>query len=77
MNKEQIIKLAREAGIEWDLIDQYEGQIWYIHPGTLERFAALVAAAERERCAEFCENQYEYYGHDHVFAAGIRARGEK
>jgi hypothetical protein len=38
--------------------------------------AAEVNAAianERERCAKFCEEQYEYYGHDHVFAAGIRA----
>ena len=75
MNREDVIRMAREAGIGWDLIDQDEGQIWYISVESLERFAQLVAAAERERCAEFCENQYEYYGHDHVFAAGIRARG--
>ena len=69
MNKEQIIKFAREAGIsESHAFGMFD---------FLERFAELVAAAERERCAEFCENQYEYYGHDHVFAAGIRARGEK
>lgn len=30
--------------------------------------------AEREACAKLCEEQYEYYGHDHVFAAKIRAR---
>ena len=30
---------------------------------------------ERERCAKFCETEYEYYGYDHVFAAGIRALG--
>jgi len=43
----------------------------------LEHFAALVAAHEREACAKLCEEQYEYYGHDHVFAKAIRARGEK
>lgn len=30
--------------------------------------------AEREACAKVCEEQYKYYGHDHVFAAAIRAR---
>jgi hypothetical protein len=30
--------------------------------------------AEREACAKLCEQQYEYYGFDHVFAAKIRAR---
>ena len=30
--------------------------------------------AEREACAKVCEEQYEYYGHDHVFAKAIRAR---
>ena len=40
-------------------------------------FAALVAAYEREECAKFCEEQYMFYGYDHVFADGIRARGEK
>lgn len=34
-----------------------------------------IAAAEREACAKLCEEQYEYYGYDHVFAAKIRARG--
>jgi len=40
----------------------------------IEKFAALVAAHEREECAKLCEKQYEYYGHDHVFAKAIRAR---
>jgi hypothetical protein len=33
-------------------------------------------AEEREACAKVCEEQYEYYGYDHVFAAKIRARGQ-
>jgi hypothetical protein len=32
---------------------------------------------EREACAKVCEEQYEYYGHDHVFAKAIRARGQE
>ena len=43
----------------------------------LEAFAKLVAQAEREACAKFCEEQYEYYGYDHVFAKAIRARGQE
>jgi hypothetical protein len=31
---------------------------------------------EREECAKVCEEQYEHYGHDHVFAKAIRARGQ-
>jgi hypothetical protein len=39
--------------------------------------SVLIADAveeEREACAKVCEEQYEYYGHDHVFAKAIRAR---
>ena len=42
----------------------------------LKQFEALVRADEREACAKVCEEQYEYYGHDHVFAKAIRARGQ-
>ena len=42
----------------------------------LKAFAKLVAQHEREACAKVCEEQYEYYGHDHVFAKAIRARGQ-
>jgi hypothetical protein len=67
MNREDIISMAREAGI--------------IHPEmvnkTLERFAALVASAEREACAKVCEPQEQ---HDDPLTAWkiaetIRARG--
>jgi hypothetical protein len=33
-------------------------------------------ADEREACARLCEEQYEYYGCDHIFAAKIRGRTE-
>lgn len=46
MNRDDIIRIAREAEV-WPLID---------HDGiaALERFAELVAAAEREACARVC-----------------------
>jgi hypothetical protein len=69
MNREDIIRMAREAGIanSWDL--NWQDKI-------IERFAELIAKHEREACAKVCEEQYEYYGHDHVFAKAIRARGQ-
>ena len=45
MNKEDIIRMAREAGFE-------SHDISLNFPKELERFAALVASAEREACAE-------------------------
>jgi ABC-type transporter Mla subunit MlaD len=46
MKRDEIIKLAREAsgGTVW----------WPVNSEILERFAALVAAAEREACAQVC-----------------------
>jgi hypothetical protein len=44
-------------------------------PDYLERFAALVAAREREACAEACEQKSAIRGGE-IFAARIRARGQ-
>lgn len=51
MTRDEIIKMAREAKIECDLIDEDEGQIWYITTETLERLfhAAYTAGAAAER----------------------------
>ena len=70
MTRDEIIRMAREAGltglIEGGLIDY------------LERFAALVAAAEREACAVLVETLLgENPDLSEVFiAAEIRARGQ-
>lgn len=70
MTNTDIIEMAREAGFETliceDCIftDDRDGDC----TEELKRFAALVAAAEREACAKVCE------GWDFVNA--IRARGE-
>jgi len=71
MTQNEIIDLAIQAGASPD------EKIWLMYPEELVAFAKLVAAKEREACALLCEEQYEYYGHDHVFAKAIRARGEK
>jgi hypothetical protein len=78
MDREDIIRMAGGAGfappdgsfITWGASDEQ-----------LERFAALVAAAEREACAKVCEDiDTEYEGEDVLAtwcAAAIRARGNK
>jgi hypothetical protein len=81
MTREDIIRMAREAGIE----DAY---FHTPHPGViaqLERFASLVAAAEREACAKVAAQisdkyGWGYYGNEvdtaDEIAAAIRARGQ-
>ena len=52
MNREDIIRMAREAGFE----DSYDLGYYY---EPLTRFATLVAAAEREACAKVCRSEAE------------------
>ena len=52
--KEKLLNMAREAGIRVaGPMDTIDPKNLYIHE--LERFAALVAAAEREACAKVCD----------------------
>ena len=72
MTQEEIIKMARKAGIA-----KY-GLGWTCWEGRLERFAVLVAAAEREVCAKVCEalrDEDGYEAWNTECAAAIRARG--
>ena len=58
MNRDDIIRMAREAHRELVTKD-YPGHVGQLDPWTmrlLERFAALVAAHEREQCALVCES---------------------
>jgi hypothetical protein len=114
MNREDIIRMAQEAkfateewgdGLHHVCVFNFQGSETEITE-ELERFASLVASAERDKhkwdihscsptcnryacvatreavlaereaCAKLCEEQYEYYGHDHIFAKAIRARGQ-
>ena len=75
MNREDIIRMAREAGLDPDL---------WNYTDAFERFAALVAAAEREACAKVCADIAMHrdvgaYGMlvAHSCANEILARGEK
>lgn len=49
MTRDEIIRMAREADREWD------GDRWMVE--WLINFAALVAAAEREACAQVCDEK--------------------
>ena len=52
IDRDNIIRMAREAGLAPLLRDTQKTH------EALERFAALVAAAEREACAKVCEARY-------------------
>ena len=73
MAQEDIVKMARKAGIA-----KY-GLGWTCWEGQLEAFAALVAAHEREACAQVCDvlAVHPEYASDitKVAAQAIRARG--
>ena len=69
MTQDEIIEMAHQAYENCDHIPNLK-----IPKEFVEHFAKLVAAKEREACAKVCEEQYEFYGYDHVFAKAIRAR---
>ena len=71
MTRDEIIRMAREANI-----GTYINLESHLVGNHLERFAALVAAAEREECAQMAE--HVMYGRDGCdrTAAAIRARGQ-
>ena len=76
MTREEIIRMAREAGVRMDYIFDSGTTRWILQPG-LMRFAALVAAAERKACAEICDAEATIEGIAQRCAANIRARGSK
>ena len=67
MNREDIIRMAKEAGFDYSSAELSWESV--ICTEELERFAALVASAEREACAK----QLDALGCDHC-ATAIRAR---
>jgi len=78
MDREEIIRIAREAGFR-DTTHPIValGVSWE----QVERFATLIAAAEREACAKACDvlAVHPEYASDitKVAAQVIRARGKK
>ena len=73
MTRDDIIRMAREAGFERLGTYASFGEDWVGFTESLELFANLAAAAEREACAKVCEAQGEYG--DEQYATAIRARG--
>ena len=74
MDREEIIRMAREAGFT-------EGDI-SLFPDLIAHFAALIAAHEREACAKVCDAVQKKNEDDGAWmwearncAAAIRARG--
>ena len=71
MNREAVIRMAREAGLAYGSDEKPLGSV--------TRFAALVAAHEREACARWCDivarEVDDTNGLAGYCAKGIRSRG--
>ncbi len=75
MTRDDIIRMAREAGAMFEHMSWVERDLFPV----FARFAALVAAAEREACAKVCE-EYDDGRHANradLCADAIRARGQE
>jgi len=72
MNREEIKKLGLESGISSHAFGLASEEAWQ----QVERFAFLVAAAEREACAEICEQLQDWPENATPYdcAAAIRIR---
>lgn len=76
MTQEEIVEMAKEAGLEVDGV--YFSDTMY--RATLVRFAHLVAAKEREACAKVADDYVELvleHNFSKLIAHNIRARGEQ
>ena len=74
--QDKIIEMARQAGMIW--MSGLNGSGYHInHPKTIEAFAKLVAAKEREACAKLVDDMWTGYGDlGAICSSAIRARGE-
>ena len=84
MNRESIIRMAREAGCIPRRHPEYDNDIQvFATPDVLERFAALVAAAEREAIAKSLDKQADLACDEidrqwaQEMASAVRARSNK
>jgi hypothetical protein len=79
MTREDVIRMAGEAGFKLHHNPElYDCMV--ANYKSIERFAALVAAAEREACAKVCDEVNREYDGEEVsaswVAAAIRARSK-
>ena len=65
MNREDIVRMAQEAG-DADRIDPFtkDGDWVILTPDELERFAFIVASAERKECEKIVWNADAWIGSD-------------
>ncbi len=66
MTQDEIIEMARQAGLDPDL---------WNYTDAFEAFAKLVAAKEREACAKICQ-EFNFGQAPTLIQNRIRARGE-
>lgn len=83
MNRDDIIRMAKEAWGEGKTYNFLSPKRWHEVEDMFVRFAVLVAAAEREACAKLVDEEmadYRYGTPPNIAlnnaAAAIRARGE-
>ena len=72
MTLEELISLIQEAVTAHPNANPFDFRLCEL--ATIEHFAKLIAAAEREACAKVCDGWLHANGDD--CAAAIRARGE-
>jgi hypothetical protein len=71
MTQDEIIEMAKQAGIEEAYSLKHNQYLVRFKDGSLEVFAKLVAEKEREACAKVCDE----YADDPVYCGdAIRAR---
>ena len=76
MNRDDVIRMAREAGMAYRAkIEEFSTPMRDgVDVDDLAKFAALVAAAEKETCAALCEKDGLLWVKR--YAAAIRANGQ-
>jgi len=76
MTRQDIIRMAHKANFEG-----FGNGDWVCTTEEIERFAALVAAAEREACAKVCDDLSDEHAWEGSYAyecaIAIRARGQE
>jgi hypothetical protein len=76
MTRDDIIRLAQETGFDVEVQDTFNYKPQHSFIGSdenIERFAALVAAAEREACAQVCD-RITWSNEAKFFATAIRQK---
>ena len=83
MTREEIIRMARAAGFSGLLPSEHvdgTGDVWAADEnitGEMERFAHLVAAAEREACAKEAKEKWCFCASGDEIAQYLRERGQE